>query len=128
MEASNDNALTPSLAERIEGAIERAKEKMPSLTTGLVLAAMLSGATLGAIASKPLHRWQINREIRDKLAIKSDAVRNLVKEGVDDEAIIATLGDADAKLAEAEQKLARLKWAPSPAQPGECRIPAWRVR
>lgn len=139
MTTSNDNP-GPSAWERIEGAIEKTRENVPSLTTGLLIATLLIGVAVGAWGSKPFHRRAINQEWRERISGSSAAVRGIIAAGdaeaeETDNAIIAALGATDAKLSAAENRLkiaTRLKVAPraagSPGNGDECRIPANGLR
>lgn len=121
--------IEPSSWEKIEGMIERARDRVPSLSTGLLVATLVIGLAGGAWASKPIHRWQINKEWRARIAEKSDAVRVVLAKGdadadaVDAE-IIATLGDIDARLSKAEHNLRNVKAGAGSA----CRISADGLR
>lgn len=127
MEASNDNPVGPGVLERIEGAIERARDRVPNLTTGLIVATLVIGLAGGAWASKPLHRYQINKEWHAKLAASSKAVREAMARGdaeaeATDEEVLNALGDQDAQLYRAELALASARRAA--LNPSDCRIPA----
>lgn len=131
MEIANDNR--PSVRERVEGVIERVRDAVP-LTTGLVIAVFLVGAMGGAWASKPVHRWQVNREWRERIAQSSEAVRRIMAAAdaeaeATDDMIIATLGDTDARLSQAENDLRNAAAKGGRGNTDDaCRIPAWRVR
>lgn len=127
-DATNDNSLTPSLREKIEGIYERARDNVPSLTTGLLIAALLVGAGVGALVSKPFHRAEINREWRERIASKSAAVRDVLAKGdaeaeAADNAILETLGAYDARLSSAEAAFASAAHNVTPHR-DTCRIPA----
>lgn len=119
--------LNPGVLERIEGALERARDRVPNLTTGLIVATLLIGLAGGAFASKPLHRWQINKEWHAKIAAASRSVTSAIARGnaeaeATDADIITALGDIDAKLARAEAALAAANR--NARNDGVCRIPA----
>lgn len=130
MEASNDNK-GPPIWERIEGRIERARDRVPNLTTGLVVATFVIGLAGGAWASKPLHRYQINKEWHEKIAKASSAVREAMARGdaeaeATDEEVLNALGDQDAQLYRAELALASARRVA--LNPSDCRIPAGSLR
>lgn len=123
--------VTPGTWEKIEGILERTRENVPSLTTGLLIATLLIGVAVGAWGSKPFHRRAINNEWHERIASKSAAVRSIIASGdaeaeETDNAIIAALGATDAKLSDAEKRLADL--ARKPVSDGACRIPANGLR
>lgn len=124
-----ENNLTPSAWERIEGALERARERVPTLTTGLLIAVFLAGGVVGALVAKPFHRSAINKEWRERIASKSQGVRAIIARGdadaeQTDNAIIATLGEYDARLSSAEAALSMASRNLAHNSDGNaCRIP-----
>lgn len=107
MEATNDN-LRPSTWEKIEGALEKARERVPTLTAALLIACFCVGVGVGAMASKPLHRASINKEWRERIASRSKAVREALAAGnaegeAADNIAIEELGIADERLSKAER-------------------------
>ncbi len=120
----------PSAFERIEGAIERTRERLPTFTTALLIVVFAVGAGVGVVASKPWHRAEVNKEWRARLASEVSGIRKIVAQGdkaaeaLDNE-IIAELGVYDERLSVAEQGLEN---ASRNVADGACRIPAWRMR
>lgn len=113
--------------DAVKEQIQFVRESAPSLTTGLLIGAMLIGAAGGWFASSIKTRWTVNAEWRDRIAAKSATVRNVIDAGnaevtATDDAIINALGDTDARLAQAENALRSIKVS-KPANGGECRIP-----
>lgn len=114
-------------ADDLRDQVRWVRESAPSLTTGLLLATTVIGFAGGWYVSKPVTRWQVNKEWRTKIAAKSLTVRNIIETGdaeiaATDDDIINALGDTDAKLANAERNL---KNSSRPSVAGDrCRIPA----
>jgi flagellar biosynthesis/type III secretory pathway M-ring protein FliF/YscJ len=103
----------------------------PTLTTGLLIAAVLIGSVAGWFISKPFTRWAVNKEWRQTIAKNSSGTLRQVALGnaeadATDRDIISALGESDAKLSNAERHLKNL--ANARPQPGDCRIPADRLR
>lgn len=127
--SANDNRI--SMRERVEGYVERARDRV-SITTGLLIVCLLVGAGVGAAASKPFHRADVNREWRERIAKQSAGVRAvLAKSNADaealDTAIIAELGVYDARLSSAELALAHAS-RNAGAGRGACDIDTDRLR
>lgn len=124
-------SLTPSVLERAEGMMERVRDRLPTLTTGILIVAFLVCGAAGEWVSRPFHKAKVNAEWRERIASKSATVRHVIAKG-DAEAealdaeIINTLGDHDAQLQFALRRLEDVSRAP--ATPGECRIPADSLR
>lgn len=116
----------PSTWEKLEGALERARDRVPTLTTALLIATFAAGAGTGIMVSKPWHKAQANREWRERLAAKSAGVRQIIADGnaeaeALDEKILAELGVYDDRLAVAEAALENASRDDTSA----CRIPSW---
>lgn len=119
----------PSTWEKLEGALERARDRVPTLTTALLIATFCAGAGTGIMVSKPWHRAEINKEWRERLASKSAGVRQIIAQGnaeaeALDDKILAELGVYDDRLAVAEAALENAARDSSDV----CRVPAWRLR
>lgn len=107
--------------------IQFVRESAPTLTTGLLIGAILIGGAGGWVVSSFVTRWTVNSEWRAKIAAASAPVRKIIADGnaelsATDDEIIEALGDTDAKLSSAENALRSIK----PMQAGnggECRIP-----
>lgn len=113
--------------DAVKEQIQFVRESAPSLTTGLLIAAVLIGGACGWFASSYWTRWAVNAEWRDRIAAKSANVRNIIDTGnaeitATDDDIINALGDTDARLSQAETALRSIKVS-KPANGGECRIP-----
>ena len=132
---TNDN-LSPSTLEKIEGLVERARERLPAvptLTTALLIAVFFVGLGVGAMASKPFHRSAINAEWRERIASKSKLVREAVAEGnadseQADNAAIDALGEYDARLSKAELAVKNSAVNVGASVGNGCGIPIDRVR
>lgn len=112
--------------------IQFVRESAPTLTTALIVVVFLAGIAAGWFASRPFTRWAVNSEWRERIAIKSATVRNVIEAGnaeisATDDEIINALGDTDARLSQAETSLRSIKVSKS-ANSGECRIPASGLR
>ena len=108
--------------------IQFVRESAPTLTTGLLIGAVLIGGFGGYIVSSWWTRWTVNAEWRERIAAKSATVRNVIDAGnaeisATDDEIINALGDTDARLSTAENALRSIKPMQS-GNVGECRIPA----
>lgn len=118
--------------DAVKEQIQFVRESAPSLTTGLLIAAVLIGGAGGWFASSYWTRWAVNAEWRDRIAAKSANVRNIIDTGnaeitATDDDIINALGDTDARLSQAETALRSIKVS-KPANGGECRIPRDSLR
>lgn len=125
--ASNDNGLTPSVRERIEGTWERVRERVPTLTTALLVSAFCVGIGVGAMASKPFH----NAEYRERIASKMKPVRDAIAAGnaegdAADDIAIEELGIAYERLSKAERAVKDAGRLPPSA--GACGIDVERMR
>ena len=121
----------PPAWEKIEGAIERTRERLPTLTTALLIATFAVGLGVGAMVSKPWHRAEINKQWRERIASNSETVRQIVAKGdadadALDRKIIAELGVYDERLHVAEMGLENASRSTGD-DGGACRIPAWRL-
>jgi hypothetical protein len=67
------------------------REAAPSLTTGLLMAAMLVGAGIGAGVDHLFTRWAVNREWRERIAAAQQPTKDAIDKGNADAA------DVDAK-------------------------------
>jgi hypothetical protein len=67
------------------------REAAPSLTTGLLIAALLVGAGVGAGVSNVLTRWSVNRDWRERIAEAGQRTTDAIDKGNADAA------DVDAK-------------------------------
>jgi hypothetical protein len=67
------------------------REAAPSLTTGLLIAAVLVGAGIGAGVDHLFTRWAVNREWRERIAAAQKPTKDMIDKGNADAA------DVDAK-------------------------------
>lgn len=124
--------------DRLSDAVTSAKQQVhlvqtaaPTLTTGLLIAAVLIGGVAGWFISKPFTRWAVNKEWRETIAKNSSGTLRQVALGnaeadATDRDIISALGESDAKLSNAERHLKNL--ANTRARPDDCRIRADSLR
>lgn len=124
--------ISPTAWEKIEGAIERTRERVPTLTTALLIATFAVGLGVGVVASKPWHRAEINKQWRERIASNSETVRQIVAQGdadadALDRKIFAELGVYDDRLQVAEMGLENAS-RNAANDGGSCRVPAWRLR
>lgn len=123
------------------------REAAPSLTTGLLIAALLVGAGIGAGVDHFFTRWAVNREWREKIAAAQQPTNDAIDKGnadaadVDAKAIDDIKGafanatkaekdlqDLQSKLSSSKGELALLKTkqqrASEAAERDRCSVPA----